>query len=147
MEILNNRRFVLQTSDWQECRARLLTNEVPQELILAPCFFKVYISDIPTTLSTVAIGKPERDVRKSSHCDSKQQRRSRTAITLRARWSLCSIVHKLILAGLPRHDSSIIACSRHVYILLFFAHIPFVVNHAFNATPPERLQHHQTGLR
>ena len=26
--------------------------------------------------------------------------------------------------------------------LLFFAHIPFVVNHTFNATPPERLQQH-----
>jgi len=39
------------------------------------------------------------------------------------------------------HDHSIIACSRHVYILLFFVHIPFVVNHTFNATPLERLQH------
>ena len=38
------------------------------------------------------------------------------------------------------HDHSIIACSRHVYILLFFAPIPFVVNHTFNAMPPERLQ-------
>jgi len=28
-----------------------------------------------------------------------------------------------------------------VYVLLFFAHIPFVVNHTFIATPPERLQH------
>jgi len=36
--------------------------------------------------------------------------------------------------------NSIIACSRHIYISLFFAHIPFVVNHTFNATPPERLQ-------
>jgi len=25
--------------------------------------------------------------------------------------------------------------------VLFFTHIPFVVNHTFNATPPERLQH------
>jgi len=39
-----------------------------------------------------------------------------------------------------RRDHSIIACSRHVYILLLFAHIPFVGNHTFNATPPERLQ-------
>jgi len=38
-------------------------------------------------------------------------------------------------------NHSIIACSRHVYTLLFLAHIPFVVNHTFNATPPERLQH------
>jgi len=35
-----------------------------------------------------------------------------------------------------------IACSRHAYILLFFAHIPSVVNHTINATPPERLQHY-----
>jgi len=25
-------------------------------------------------------------------------------------------------------------------MVLFFRHIPFVVNHTFNATPPERLQ-------
>ena len=39
-----------------------------------------------------------------------------------------------------RCDHSIIACSRHIYILLFVAHIPFMVNHAFNVIPPERLQ-------
>ena len=27
-------------------------------------------------------------------------------------------------------------------MVLFFAHIPFVVNHTINATPPERLQHY-----
>jgi len=40
-----------------------------------------------------------------------------------------------------RRDHSIIACSLRVYILLLFAHIPLVVNHTFNATPPKRLQH------
>jgi len=31
--------------------------------------------------------------------------------------------------------------ARATYIIvLFFTHIPFVVNHAINATPPERLQ-------
>ena len=39
-----------------------------------------------------------------------------------------------------RRGHSIIACSHHVYIVLFFAHIPFVVNHTFNATPAERFQ-------
>jgi len=29
------------------------------------------------------------------------------------------------------------------HIVFFFTHIPFVVNRTFNATPPERLQHHQ----
>ena len=33
-----------------------------------------------------------------------------------------------------------IACSRHAYIFLFFAHIQFVVNHTINAKPLERLQ-------
>ena len=30
---------------------------------------------------------------------------------------------------ITRRDHSIIACSHHAYIFLFFAHIPFVVNH------------------
>ena len=41
---------------------------------------------------------------------------------------------------ITRRDHSIIAYSRHIDIFLFFAHIPFVVNHTINATPPERLQ-------
>ena len=40
-----------------------------------------------------------------------------------------------------RRDHSNIACSCHICILLFFAHILFVVNHTFNVMPPERLQH------
>ena len=46
---------------------------------------------------------------------------------------------QVISAELPRHDHSFIACSRH---MLLFAHIPFVVNHTFNATPSGRLQQH-----
>jgi len=33
------------------------------------------------------------------------------------------------------HDHSIIASSHHLYWVQFFAHIPFVVNHAFNVKP------------
>jgi len=41
------------------------------------------------------------------------------------------------------HDHSIIACLCHIYIyLLFFAHVPFVVNHTINAAPTKRLQQH-----
>jgi len=31
----------------------------------------------------------------------------------------------------------------HIRMVLFFTHIPFVVNHTINATSPERLQQHQ----
>jgi len=34
-----------------------------------------------------------------------------------------------------RRNHSIIPCSRLVYILLFFAHIPFMVNYTFNRNP------------
>jgi len=79
--------------------------------------------------SSVAIGNPERHVRKASHRGSKQQLRSPTR-------SLSSSP----LANTINRDHSIIACSRHIHIFLLFAHIPFVVNHTINATPPERLQ-------
>ena len=68
--------------------------------------------------SSVAIGNPERQVRKPSYHGSKQQQRS------------CSQSLLLLLA-------------RATYIMvLFFTHIPFVVNHTINATTPERLQQH-----
>ena len=41
---------------------------------------------------------------------------------------------------LTRWGHSIIACSRHIYVVLFFVHIPFVVNRASSAMPAERLQ-------
>jgi len=47
-----------------------------------------------------------------------------------------------------RHDHSMIACSRHIYVVLFFAHIPFVVNREFSATPAAWLQryHEQSNV-
>ena len=67
----------------------------------------------------VAIGNPERHVRKASHRGSKQQQRS------------CS-------------QSLLLLFARATYMMvLFFTHILFVVNHTINATPPERLQHHE----
>jgi len=45
------------------------------------------------------------------------------------------------------HNHSIIACSCHIYIwVLFLAHIPFVLNHTFSATPMERLQQYINGV-
>ena len=40
-------------------------------------------------------------------------------------------------------NHSIIACSHDIYMGLFFAHIPFVLNPAFSAMPAERLQQTQ----
>ena len=76
------------------------------------------VSLLGTVHPTPVIGNPERHLRKASHRGSKQQWRSCVAISLT------------------------IACLRHAYIFLFFAHIPFVVNQTINATPPERLQHY-----
>ena len=40
------------------------------------------------------------------------------------------------------HDHSIIACSCHIHIFLFFTHPVRGESHTINATPPERLQQH-----
>jgi len=42
-------------------------------------------------------------------------------------------------------QSLLLLLARLTYIMaLLFAHIPYVVNHTINATPPERLQHYLT---
>ena len=49
-----------------------------------------------------------------------------------ARTIYCSPGSQAVLEGWSLHqDHSVIACSRHIYIVFFFAHIPFVVNRAF----------------
>jgi len=82
--------------------------------------------------------KPERQMRKASHCN-----KINLVVTVRKHNQLFSRFRSIIgghsLRSLHR-DHSVIACSRHVYMVLFFAHIPFVVNRAFSATPMKRLQ-------
>ena len=41
-------------------------------------------------------------------------------------------------------NHSIIACSRHIYVVLFFAYILFMVNHTFNTTSMKRLQQYSS---
>ena len=44
-----------------------------------------------------------------------------------------------------KSQSLLLLLARATYIMvLFFTHIPFMVNHTINATPPERLQQYQT---
>jgi len=84
---------------------------------------KAELRKTPTSWSQhhfVAVGNPERHVRKASHRRSKQQQRS------------C-----------PQSRLLLLSRSRHAYIFLFFAQIPFVVNHTIKATPPGRLQQYQ----
>jgi len=71
----------------------------------------------------VAIRKPEWLVRKTSHCGRKQKQKSHAVLTLP------------LLVG-------------DAYIaMLFFTHIPFVVNRTFNVTPNELFKHlQQVGL-
>jgi len=38
-----------------------------------------------------------------------------------------------------------LVCATYIWVV-FFAHIPFVVNRTFNATPTERLQQHSYGV-
>ena len=64
------------------------------------------------------------------------------AISLCVRLSLRSIVHTLISPELPRRNLSYYCLLALHIMVLFFTHIPFVVNHTINATPPERLQQH-----
>jgi len=60
-------------------------------------------------------------------------RRSFTPLTLRIDAAVAVCVQSFTLwqqaaIEIMRRNNSVIACSRLVYILLFFAHIPFVVN-------------------
>ena len=91
-----------------------------QDLRLEPCsrfsVKPIIPLDLTVAISCVAIGNPEWHVRKASHRGSKQQLR-------------------------PCSQSLLLLLARATYIMvLFFTHIPFVVNHTINATPPERLQ-------
>jgi len=63
-------------------------------------------------------------------CDRKGRAECTQSFTL---WQQATI-------EITRHDHSVVTCSRQVYMVLFFAHIPFVVNRAFSATPTARLQ-------
>jgi len=63
-------------------------------------------------------------------CDRKARAASAQSFTL---WRQATI-------EIMRRNHSIIACSRHILWVLFFAHIPFVVNRTFNATSTDRLQ-------
>jgi len=90
-------------------------------------FLKLQVKDIicikPTQkklgIACVAIRKPERQVHKASHCGSKQQWRSHAMITV-----------------------LLLVCATYIWVL-FFVHIPFMVNGTINTMSTERLEHLQ----
>ena len=71
----------------------------------------------------VAIGKHQRQVHQASHHGSMQQQRSHATITLRVCYSLCSIIHMLVLAKITHHDQFITASLHHIYMgVILHAH-------------------------
>ena len=67
-------------------------------------------------VSIVAIGNPERHMRKASHRGSKQQESSHAMITLHVRYCYVQSLTSLVSPEITRHDHSIIAYSRHIYV-------------------------------
>ena len=51
MEMVSNRSFTLTTGNSKRSRLRRLRTGIPQGSVLAPLFFNIYISDLPTTVS------------------------------------------------------------------------------------------------
>ena len=51
MELVQNQSFTLTTSDSKQSRLRRLKNNVPQESVLAPLLFNIYVYNLPSMIS------------------------------------------------------------------------------------------------
>jgi len=92
----------------------------------------------------IAIRNPERHVHKASHCGSKQQKRWCSQYLFAYASRYVELFTRQYRQSFHVAISVTIACSRYIIMVLFFTHIPFVVNHTINATPLERLQHYNS---
>jgi len=99
--------------------------------------------------ATVAVRKPEPQVRKASHCSvaasNNRDHEITLVVTISKYYQLFISFTSIIRGHSPRslhRDHSIIAFRATCMWVLFFTHIMFVVNRTFNATPTKRLQHH-----
>ena len=67
---------------------------------------------------------------------------SRRQATPGVRYCCVQSFTSLVLPEITRHDDSVLLVRATYIWVLFFEHIPFVVNRTFNVTPTERLQQH-----
>jgi len=99
---------------------------------------KISLSNIIYT--SVAIGNPERHM---SFALWQQATIEFTCHDHSPRTLVVAFNRSQVNIGRASTPRSLFYCffAPHICMVLFFTHIPFVVNHTINATPPERLQH------
>jgi len=92
-----------------------------------------YLKNIHEFSRTPENTQGQQDVFQESRAQRVLIANSRTILGAQGR--LATLLWQQATIDITCHDNSIIACSRQILCVLFFAHIPFVVNRTFNATP------------
>ena len=147
-------KYVVGCNNFRLC---YIQNDLLQHKML--CLRQVFLRCFRELIQVHSIENRVPRIRENHHwvcCDRKSRAacaqsftpRQQATIEIMLATSLCirlllrSIVHMLISPELPRRNLSYYCLLALHIMVLFFTHIPFMVNHTINATPPERLQQH-----